>query len=537
MTARQLMYQDEARAKMLAGVKKLADCLRFTLGPSARAALVQNGKKSVSMNDGVAIAKEVSLEDPFEEMGVKLVREVADKLADEAGDGTTSSTLLAEAILSEGLRLSAGRGLGINDLQRGIEKAVAAAEAELSRLSRPISSKKEFKQVASVSADDDEEIAEIIATAFDKVGRDGAITVEDGQGRDCTLETIDGVQWDKGWVSQYFVTEPATQTCKLENPYILLFEKKISSLMDLVPLLQKVIPLGRPLFIVAEDVEGDALQGLAINSARGVMRACAVKAPGFGNRRKQILEDLAVFTGGKAVTDELGVTLPNVELEHLGQAASISVGKDNFSVLGGKGDSRGLDEYVGRMRKELEETKSKYDREKIEERIAKLAGGVAIVKIGGATEFEMKSRKTRAEDAMHAVTAAAAEGVVPGGGTALLAAAKAIRALKLGGTEGIGADIVANALSSLPRQIAINAGYDGDVVVDEMETKGFPVGFDARTGTYVNMFEQGVIDPAKVVKLALRQAASVAGSMLTTDAIITDLMETHEENPIAGSVM
>jgi chaperonin GroEL len=519
--AKQLLFDDRARLKLQRGVETLAKAVAVTMGPTGRNVIIDKSfGNPVVTKDGVTVSKEVELEDAYEHMGAKLVNEVASKTSDVAGDGTTTATVLARAIYSEGLR---GLTLGANPtiVRKGIEKAVDAAIAFVEKMAKPVSSKEEIAQVGSISANNDRTIGDLIADAMEKVGRDGVITVEEGKGNSTTLQTAEGMQFDKGYISPYLVTHPEEMKCILEDCYILLFEKKISSLRDFVPILEKVAQRSKPLLVVAEDIDGEALTALVVNKLRGVLQICAVKAPGFGDRRKAMMGDMATLTGGTLISEDLGIKLESVELSHLGRAKKIEVTKDACTIIEGAGDSAEIKARVDQIRRQIEGTESQYDREKFQERLAKITGGVAIISVGAATEAEMKQTKARMEDALHATRAAVEEGILPGGGVALLRAIEAVSEVKAKGDEKIGVQIVAKALEAPIRQIVNNSGFDGSVVADEVRSMPVNTGYDANTGKYVDMYKAGIIDPAKVVKSALRNAASIAGLMLTTSVLVT----------------
>lgn len=519
--AKQLLFDDRARLKLLRGVKTLADAVAVTLGPTGRNVIIDKsfGNPLVT-KDGVTVSKEVELEDPFEHMGAKLVNEVATKTSDTAGDGTTSATVLARSIFEEGLR-SITLGANPTIVRRGIEKAVDAAIAFFESQAKPVSSKAEIAQVGAISANNDKEIGDLIADAMEKVGRDGVITVEEGKAAVTTLKLAEGMQFDKGFISPYFVTDSADMKVVLDDCYVLIHEKKIASLRDMVPLLEKVVQSGKPLLIIAEDVEGEALTALVVNKLRGILRVAAVKAPGFGDRRKAMLGDMAVLTGGTLLSEDLGVKLENVDLSHLGRCKKVEVTKDVCTLIEGAGKSADIQTRVQQIRSQIENTDSEYDREKFQERLAKITGGVAIISVGAATETEMKQTKARMEDALHATRAAVEEGILPGGGVAYLRAIPAVEAVKAKGDEAIGVGIIARALEGPIRQIAENSGLDGAVVADEVKQKPMTQGYDARAGKYCDLVKEGIIDPAKVVKNALRNAASISGLLLTTEVLVT----------------
>ena len=536
--AKQLLFEDRAQQKLLAGINKLADAVASTMGPTGRNVIIDKSfGNPVVTKDGVTVSKEVDLGDPFENMGAKLVNEVASKTSDIAGDGTTTATVLARAIFTEGLR-SITMGANPTVVRKGIEKATDAVLAHLEEQAKPVSDKSEIEQVGAISANNDDEVGRLIADAMEKVGRDGVITVEEGKANETTLELTEGMQFDKGYISPYFVTDPGSMKAVLENPYVLLHEKKISNLRDFIPLLEKVSTSGRPLLVVAEDVEGEALTALVVNRLRGVFQVAAVKAPGFGDRRKAMLQDMATLTGGTVITEDLGIKLEAVELEHLGSVATAEIDKDSCTLINGGGDQAEIQKRVAQIRKGIEDTDSEYDREKLQERLAKLTGGVAIISVGAATESEMKQTKARMEDALHATRAAVEEGILPGGGTALLRAIESLAGVKAKGDEKIGVAIIKKALEAPIRQIASNAGLDGSVVADEVKNaKSASNGFNALTGEYVDMFKAGVIDPAKVVKSALKNAASISGLMLTTQCLVTKTDEDDKKSPaVEGAV-
>ena len=532
--AKQIKFDADARQKILAGVEKLSAAVTSTLGPSGRNVILDKKFGSPQITkDGVTVAKEIELPDPFENMGAQMVKEVASKTNDVAGDGTTTATLLAEAIYREGLKnLTAGaNGMA---LKRGIDKATDAVVEAIAKLSKKVKSADEIAQVATLSANGDEEIGKMISEAMDKVGKEGTITVEEAKTLESSLDVVEGMQFDKGYLSPYFVTNPDSMECELENPFILLFEKKISNLQDLLPLLQGVAKTGRPLMIIAEDVEGEALATLVVNKLRGTFQVCAVKAPGFGDRRKAILEDIAILTGGKLISEDIGIKLENVGLEMLGRAKKVVVDKDNTTVVEGLGKKADIDARVAQIKKQIEDTTSDYDREKLQERLAKLAGGVALIKVGAATEAAMKEKKDRVDDALHATRAAVEEGIVPGGGVAYLRAQKAIDALKLDGDEAVGASIISRAIEAPLRKLVNNAGQEAALVIANVKKATGTNGYNVRTGEYVDMLKAGVVDPAKVTRSALQNAASIAGLLLTTDCMVTDLPEKKESCGCGG---
>ena len=528
--AKQIKFDAEARQKILAGVEKLSAAVTSTLGPSGRNVILDKKFGSPQITkDGVTVAKEIELADPFENMGAQMVREVASKTNDVAGDGTTTATLLAEAIYREGLK-NITAGANPMALKRGIESATGAVTDAIAKLAKKVKSAEEIAQVATLSANGDEEIGNIISDAMDKVGKDGTITVEEAKTLETTLDVVEGMQFDKGYLSPYFVTDPEDMECVLENPYILLFEKKISNLQDMLPLLQNVAKTGKPLMIIAEDVEGEALATLVVNKLRGTFSVCAVKAPGFGDRRKAILEDIAILTGGKLISEDLGIKLENVTLDMLGKAKKVTVDKDNTTIVQGQGKSADISARVALIKKQIEETTSDYDREKLQERLAKLAGGVAIIKVGAATEAAMKEKKDRVDDALHATRAAVEEGIVAGGGVAYLRCQKAIETLKLEGDEKVGASIIERAIEAPLRKLVSNAGQEAALVVANVKKAAGTNGYNVRTGEYGDLLKCGVVDPAKVVRTALQNAASIAGLLLTTDCMVTDLPEKKDCN-------
>jgi chaperonin GroEL len=534
MAAKQLQFDEAARHALLRGVEKLAKAVKATLGPSGRNVILDKKFGSPTITkDGVTVAKEIELEDPYENMGAQLVREVASKTSDVAGDGTTTATVLAEAVFREGLR-NVTAGANPTSLQRGIGKAVEAIVQELQKISKKVSERTEIAQVATVSANWDVTIGEIIADAMDKVGKDGTITVEEAKSIETTLEVVEGMQFDKGYLSPYFVTNAESMEAVLENAYILIHEKKISSLKDLLPVLEKVAKAGRPLLIIAEDVEGEALATLVVNKLRGTLQVAAVKAPGFGDRRKAMLEDIAVLTGGRCLTEDLGIKLENITVEDLGKTKRVTIDKENTTIVEGEGSTADIQGRVNQIRRQIEETTSDYDREKLQERLAKLAGGVAVINVGAATETEMKEKKARVEDALHATRAAVEEGIVPGGGTALIRAQKALDTLKLEGDEKTGLEIVRRAVEAPLRQLADNAGREGALIVQEVKNHKGNVGYNVATNEYVDLVKAGVVDPTKVTRSALQNAASISGLLLTTEALVTELPEKDKPAPAGG---
>ena len=523
--AKQIKFDAEARQKILAGVEKLSNAVTSTLGPSGRNVILDKKFGSPQITkDGVTVAKEIELADPFENMGAQMVREVASKTNDVAGDGTTTATLLAEAIYREGLK-NITAGANPMALKRGIDKATEAVVEAIAKIAKKVKSAEEIAQVATLSANGEEMIGNIISEAMDKVGKDGTITVEEAKTLETTLDVVEGMQFDKGYLSPYFVTDPEEMECVLENPYILLFEKKITNLQDMLPVLQSVAKTGKPLMIIAEDVEGEALATLVVNKLRGSFQVCAVKAPGFGDRRKAILEDIAILTGGKLISEDLGIKLENVTLDMLGSAAKVTVDKDNTTIVKGKGKSADISARVALIKRQIEETTSDYDREKLQERLAKLAGGVAIIKVGAATEAAMKEKKDRVDDALHATRAAVEEGIVPGGGVAYLRCQRAVGDLELTGDEKVGAAIIARAIEAPLRKLVNNAGQEAALVIATVKGKKGSEGYNVRTGEYGDLIKCGVVDPAKVARTALQNAASIAGLLLTTDCMVTDIPE------------
>jgi chaperonin GroEL len=534
MAAKQLVFDETARQALLKGINKLARAVTATLGPKGRNVVLDKkfGSPTVT-KDGVTVAKEIELEDPYENMGAQMVREVASKTSDAAGDGTTTATVLAEAIFREGLK-NVTAGASPISLQRGIMKAVEAAVEQLAKVSKKVKDKEEIKQVATVSANWDTTIGEIIADAMDKVGKDGTITVEEAKSIETTLDVVEGMQFDKGYLSPYFVTNAESMEARFSDCYILNYEKKISSLKDMLPILEKIAKVGKPLLIVAEDVEGEALATLVVNKLRGTLNVCAVKAPGFGDRRKAMCEDIAILTGGKFISEDLGIKLESITLEDLGRAKSVVVDKENTTIVEGTGKGTEIQGRVNQIRRQIEETTSDYDREKLQERLAKLAGGVAVINVGAATETEMKEKKARVEDALHATRAAVEEGIVPGGGVALLRCLPAIEALKLEGDEQIGVDIVKRAIEAPLRALASNAGVEGSIIVQEVKRRKGNEGYNVTTGGYEDLVKAGVVDPKKVTRTALQNAASIAGLLLTTECLITEVPEKEKPAPAPG---
>ncbi len=532
MAAKEVKFGDSARSRMVEGINVLADAVKVTLGPKGRNVVLERsfGAPTVT-KDGVSVAKEIELKDKFANMGAQMVKEVASKTSDIAGDGTTTATVLAQSIVREGMKFVAA-GMNPMDLKRGIDKAVAATLEELKKLSKPCSTNKEIAQVGSISANSDSSIGDIIANAMEKVGKEGVITVEDGKSLQNELDVVEGMQFDRGYLSPYFINNPDKQVAILDNPFVLLFDKKISNIRDLLPVLEQVAKAGRPLLIIAEDVDGEALATLVVNNIRGILKTCAVKAPGFGDRRKAMLEDIAVLTGGQVIAEEVGLTLEKATLEDLGQAKRIEVGKENTTLIDGAGVAERIEARVKQIRVQIEEATSDYDREKLQERVAKLAGGVAVIKVGAATEVEMKEKKARVEDALHATRAAVEEGIVPGGGVALLRARANLSGLKGDNhDQDAGIKIVLRAMEQPLREIVANAGAEASVVVNKVTEGTGNFGYNAATDVYGDMVEMGVLDPTKVTRTALQNAASVAGLMLTTDCMVAELAE---DKPAGG---
>jgi len=531
MSAKQLKFDESARHALLRGVEKLAAAVKATLGPAGRNVILDKKFGSPTITkDGVSVAKEIELEDPYENMGAQLIREVSSKTSDVAGDGTTTATVLAEAIYKEGLR-NVTAGANPISLQRGILKASEAIVNKLAEISKEVSDSKEIAQVATVSANWDQEIGDIIAESMDKVGKDGTITVEEAKGIETTLDVVEGMQFDKGYLSPYFVTDTESMEANLDSAYILIHEKKISNLKDMLPLLEKVAKTSRPLLIIAEDVEGEALATLVVNKLRGTLNIAAVKAPGFGDRRKAMLEDIAILTGGRCITEDLGIKLENIELTDLGEAKTVKIGKEDTTIVEGGGGSEAISGRVTQIRKQIDETTSDYDREKLQERLAKLAGGVAVINVGAATETEMKEKKARVEDALHATRAAVEEGIVPGGGTAFIRAQCALDSVELEGDESTGVGLVRSAVEAPLRQLAANAGREGALIVEHVKNSDGSTGYDVAKDDYVDLIAQGVVDPTKVTRSALQNAASIAGLLLTTECVVTDLPEEEAPEP------
>jgi len=529
--AKELKFSQEARNSILRGVNILADVVKVTLGPKGRNVILEKSFGSPTVTkDGVTVAKEIELEDKFENMGAQMVKEVASKTSDTAGDGTTTATVLAQAIYREGSKVVAA-GANPMDVKRGIDLAVEEVTKELKKLTKPTKDQKEISQVGKISANNDETIGNIIAEAMNKVGKEGVITVEEAKGMETTLDVVEGMQFDRGYLSPYFVTDPEKMVAVLEDVFLLLSEKKISNMKDMLPILEQIAKMGKPLLVIAEDVEGEALATLVVNKLRGTLKCCAVKAPGFGDRRKAMLEDVSILTGGKVISEDLGIKLENVKLNDLGRAKRISIDKDNTTVVDGAGDKHDIEARVKQIRAQIDETTSDYDREKLQERLAKIIGGVAVINVGAATETEMKEKKARVEDALNATRAAVEEGIVPGGGVAYLRCVPALDKLKLGGDKQIGVDLVKRALEEPIRQIANNAGQEGSVVTEKVRNEKGAFGFDAAQDEYTDMIKAGIIDPTKVVRLALQNAASVASLMITTEALVAEKPEKKPAYP------
>ena len=532
--AKQIEYGEDARHKIAAGVDKLAEAVKVTLGPRGRNVVLDKKFGSpTSTKDGVTVAKEIELQDPFENMGAQMVNEVASKTSDVAGDGTTTATVLAQAIFREGIK-NVTAGANPMEIKRGIDKAIEVTVEELKKLSKPTRGKTEIAQVGTISANNDETIGDLIAEAMDKVGKDGVITVEEAKGMETSLEIVEGMQFDRGYLSPYFVTNAERMEVHLEEPYLLLHEKKISNMKDMLPILEKVAKMGKPFLLISEDVEGEALATLVVNKLRGTLQGCAVKAPGFGDRRKAMLEDIGILTGGRVITEDLGIKLESIEINDLGRAKRLTVDKDNTTIVEGYGKASAIEGRVKQIRTQVEETTSDYDREKLQERLAKLVGGVAVINVGAATETEMKEKKARVEDALNATRAAVEEGIIPGGGVTLLRAIPALDKLEqqLSGDQAVGVRIVKRALEEPTRQIANNAGVEGSIVVQRIKSEKGNVGYNAATDTYEDLAKAGIIDPAKVTRSALQNSASIAGLMLTTEAIITDIPEKEKAPPM-----
>jgi chaperonin GroEL len=535
MAAKQIVYSENSRQAILRGVNQLADAVKVTLGPKGRNVVLEKkfGGPTIT-KDGVTVAKEIELKDPLENMGAQMVREVASKTSDVAGDGTTTATILAQSIFREGVK-SVAAGANPMALKRGIEKAVAVVTEEVKKLSKPVTTEDKIAQVGTISANGDTTIGDTIAQAMKKVGKDGVITVEESKTMSTELDTVEGMQFDRGYLSPYFITDPERMEAVIEDPYILIHEKKISNMKDLLPLLEQIARSGKPLLVIAEEVEGEALATLVVNKLRGTLNACAVKAPGFGDRRKSMMEDIAVLTGGKAIMEETGIKLEGVRLEDLGRAKRVTVDKDNTTIVDGAGSPKAIEGRIKQLRAQIDETTSDYDREKLQERLAKLAGGVAVIKVGAATETEMKEKKARVEDALHATRAAVEEGIVPGGGVALLRAGRALATFKLVGDEQIGVDIVRKACEEPLRQIVGNAGLEGAIIAEKVRNNENPnFGYNAQTDEYEDLVASGVIDPTKVTRTALQNAASIAALMLTTEALIAEIPEKKSASPMPG---
>ena len=532
--AKQLQYSEQARASILRGVNKLADAVKTTLGPKGRNAILDKkfGAPTIT-KDGVTVAKEIELSEPYENMGAQLVKEVASKTSDVAGDGTTTATVLAQAIFREGVKNITAGGNPM-EIKRGIDKAVEVVIEELKKISKPCQSKKEISQIGSISANNDHTIGDLIAEAMDKVGKDGVITVEEAKSMSTSLDVVEGMQFDRGYISPYFVTNADRMETTMEDAFLLIVEKKVSAMKDLLPILEQVAKMGKPLVIIAEDVEGEALATLVVNKLRGTLNVAAVKAPGFGDRRKAMLEDLATLTGGQVISEEVGLKLESVKLTDLGRAKRVNIDKDNTTIVEGAGDPKRIEGRVKQIKTQVEETTSEYDREKLQERLAKMVGGVAVINVGAATETEMKEKKARVEDALHATKAAVEEGIVPGGGVALLRCIPALESMKLNHDQQVGVNIVRRALEEPIRQISINAGAEGSIIVEKVRAESANRGYNAGTGEFVDMVEAGVIDPTKVARCALQNASSVAGLMLTTEVMITHIPEEKKDSPMGG---
>ncbi|MFQ5454740.1 MAG: chaperonin GroEL [Nitrospirota bacterium] len=530
--AKQMIYSEEARASVLKGVSKLTDAVKTTLGPKGRNAVLDKkfGAPTIT-KDGVTVAKEIELQDPFENMGAQLVKEVASKTSDVAGDGTTTATILANAIFREGAK-NVSAGANAMEIKRGIDKAVEAVIEELKRQTKPCQDKKEIAQIGTISANNDSTIGDLIAEAMDKVGKDGVITVEEAKSMTTSLDVVEGMQFDRGYLSPYFVTDTERMEVSLEDVYLLIHEKKISNMKDLLPILEQIAKMGKPFLIIAEEVEGEALATLVVNKIRGTLNCAAVKAPGFGDRRKAMLEDIAILTGGQVISEELGLKLDNVKIDDLGRARKITIDKDNTTIIEGSGKPDDIQGRVKQIKSQIEESTSDYDKEKLRERLAKIVGGVAVINVGAATETEMKEKKARVEDALHATKAAVEEGIVPGGGVALLRCIPSVEKVKAGGDQEIGVNIIKKVLEEPLRQITENAGFEGSIVVERTKGEGTVVGFDVTTANYVDMIQHGIIDPTKVTRCAIQNASSVAGLMITTEVMITDIPEEKKMPPM-----
>lgn len=539
MAAKQLLFDEEARRNIKNGIKKLADAVRVTMGPTGRNLILEKSFGSPTVTkDGVTVAKEVELGEPFENMGAKMVCEVASKTSDVAGDGTTTATILAEAIFNEGMK-HVTAGANTMALKRGIDKAVSVVVEELNNICKKVKDRSQIAQVGTISANNDSSIGSLLADAMDKVGKDGVITVEEAKSMGTTLEIVEGMQFDKGFISPYFVTKAQTMEVIFEDPYILIHEKKISNMKEMLPLLEKLASVGKPLLIIAEEVEGEALAMLVVNKIRGVLNCAAVKAPGFGDRRKAMLEDIAILTNGRLISEDLGIKLETLELSDLGTAKRVTIDKENTTIIEGAGEKTDIQGRISQIRNQIEQTTSDYDKEKLQERLAKLTGGIAVINVGGATEAEVNERKARVEDALNATRAAVEEGIIPGGGVAFIRTIPKVEELrkKLNGDEKVGSDIIGKAIEAPLRQIVSNTGGEGSVVVEEVKEKSTNTGFDANTSEFVDMFERGIIDPTKVARTALQNAASIAGLMLTTEVMVTELKEDEDdESPVEGSV-
>ena len=532
--AKQLLFNEDARRRVYAGVKLLTEAVKVTLGPKGRNVVLEKKFGSPTITkDGVTVAKEIDLSDPYENLGAQLVKEVAEKTSDNVGDGTTTATVLAEAIYREGLK-NVTAGANPMGLKRGIEKAVEEVTEQLKKLSKQVKEKKEIAQVATISANHDEAVGELIADAMEKVGKDGVITVEEAKSMQTNLDLVEGMQFDQGYLSPYFVTDPERMECVVDEPYILIYEKKISAMKDLLPLLEKIAKAGRPIILIAEDVDGEALATLVVNKLRGTLQCVAIKAPGYGDRRKAMLEDIAILTGGRAITEDLGVKMENIQLEDLGRAKRVKIDKENTTIIEGAGKTSAINGRISQLKKQIEDSDSDYDKEKLQERLAKLSGGVAQINVGAATETEMKEKKARVEDALHATKAARDEGIVAGGGVALIRCIPALDKLKLEGAEQTGVNIVKRALEEPARQIAGNAGQEGSVVVQRIRDEKGAIGFNAENLEYTDMVEAGIIDPTKVVRVALQNAASIASLLITTEALVTEVPEKDKDKMPAG---